>query len=49
MLDKLLSILLTIIWIVFFGYLIYQGLYAVTIFSIIILAIALSFTSSNEN
>lgn len=49
MLDKLLSILLTVIWIVFFGYLIYLGYYAVTIFSVIILAIALNFASSNEN
>ena len=49
MLDKLLTALLAMIWIAFFGYLIYQGLYAVTIFSFVILAIALSFASSDNN
>ena len=49
MIDKLLTALLAMIWIAFFGYLIYQGLYAVTIISIIILAIAMSFASSDNN
>ena len=49
MIDRLLSVLLVLIWIAFFGYLIYQGYYAVTIFSVIIMAIALSLASSNEN
>ena len=49
MLDKLLTALIAMIWIAFFGYLIYQGLYAVAIISFIILAIALSFASPNEN
>lgn len=49
MIDKILNILLVVIWIAFFAYLIYMGYYAVTIFSFVILAIALSFASSNEN
>jgi hypothetical protein len=46
MLDKLLTALLIMIWIAFFGYLIYQGLFAVVIISFIILAVALSFASN---
>ena len=49
MIDKILNILLVLIWIAFFAYLIYMGYYAVTLFSIVILAIALSFASPDNN
>lgn len=48
MIDKILNIILAVIWVAFFGYLFYVGYYAVAIISIIILAIALSFASNNN-
>ena len=46
--KKILPILIAIFWIAFFSYLIYLGLYAVVILSLIILSMSMAMSISNE-
>ena len=46
--NKVSSVLIGLFWIAVFGYLIYKGLYAVVILSLILLGMTMSFATSNE-
>ena len=47
--DKVLTVLIGLFWIALLSFLIYKGLYAVTILSVILIGMTFAFATSNEN
>ena len=47
--QRVLSVIIGLIWVAVFGYLIHEGLYAVTIISFILLGMTLALSTSNDN
>jgi hypothetical protein len=47
--NKVSSVLIGLFWVAVFGYLIYKGLYAVTIISVFLIGTAMALDPSSEN